>query len=82
MLVQRRRRWANISPALGQRLVFAHLYHTKRWREMNGDRLTTAQIDRLRPSKNEALNQCWFDAGPASLTVGQHQPSIGSASRV
>ena len=24
------------------------------------------------PSKHEALNQCWFDAGLASQTVGQH----------
>ena len=30
------------------------------------------------PSKHEALNQCWFDAGPASQTVGQHCTSICS----
>ena len=39
MLAQRRRRWANSSAALGQRLVLARLYDRKRWREMNGDRL-------------------------------------------
>ena len=39
MLGQRRRRWANISPALGQRLVFDRLQDRNRWREMNG-RLT------------------------------------------
>ena len=27
-----------------------------------------------------ALNQCWFDTGPASQTVGQHWTSIGSTS--
>ena len=30
------------------------------------------------PSKHEALNQCWFNVGPASQTVGQQWPSIGS----
>ena len=35
-----------------------------------------------RPSKHEALNQCWFKAGPASQTVGQNWTSIGSTSRV
>ena len=32
------------------------------------------------PSKHEALSQCWFDAGPASQTVGQHWTSIWSTS--
>ena len=32
------------------------------------------------PSKHEALNQCWFDAGPAAQIVGQHWTSIGSMS--
>ena len=34
MVAQRRRRWANISPALVQRPVFDRLYDTMRWREM------------------------------------------------
>ena len=34
------------------------------------------------PSKHEALNQCWFYAGPASQTVGQNWTSIRSTSRV
>ena len=34
------------------------------------------------PSKHEALNQCWFDVGPASPTVKQNWTSIGSTSRV
>ena len=34
------------------------------------------------PNKHETLNQCWVDVGPTSLTVGQHQPNIGSMSRV
>ena len=39
MLGQRRRRWANISPALGdlgQSLVFDRLHDKKRWTEMIG----------------------------------------------
>ena len=32
--------------------------------------------------KHEALNQCWFYAGPASQTVGRNWTSIGSTSRV
>ena len=34
------------------------------------------------PGKHEPLNQCWADVGPASQMLGQHQPSIGSMSRV
>ena len=34
------------------------------------------------PSKHEALNQCWFYAGPLSQTVGQNWICIGSTSRV
>ena len=36
MVGQRRRRWANINPALGQRLMFARLLDIKQWREING----------------------------------------------
>ena len=36
MFGQRRRRWANISLALDQHLVFDHLQDRERWREMNG----------------------------------------------
>ena len=36
ILAQRRRQWANISPALGQCLVFDRLHNRKRWTEMNG----------------------------------------------
>ena len=32
--------------------------------------------------KHETLNQCWADVGPASQTLGQQQPSIGSMSCV
>ena len=34
------------------------------------------------PSKQETLNQCWFNVGPESETMGQHYISIGSTSRV
>ena len=30
------------------------------------------------PSKQDKLSQCWFKFGPASRTVGQHYPDIGS----
>ena len=30
----------------------------------------------------ERLNQCWFNAGPASQTMMQHSPGIVSTSRV
>ena len=32
------------------------------------------------PSKHEALNQCWFDAGPVAQTVSQHWSSIWATS--
>ena len=85
MLAQRRRRRANISPALGQGLVFDRLYDTKRWREMNQKQMNQKQTPstedsqhRPRPSKHKALNQCCFDAGSKSQTVDQ----LESASRV
>ena len=31
---------------------------------------------------NETLKHCWFDVGPASQTLGQHQCNIVSTSRV
>ena len=34
------------------------------------------------PSKHDTLNHCWFDVGPASATLGQHQTNIGSTYRV
>ena len=46
MLAQCRRRWANISPALGQRLVFDHLLDRKRWIEMNGTLTDTDSTER------------------------------------
>ena len=36
MLAQRPRRWAYISPALGQHLMFDRLHDRKHWTEMNG----------------------------------------------
>ena len=43
-----------------------------------------AILDQLNaaPSKHEALNQCWFDAGPASQTVGQHWVNVVFAGSV
>ena len=28
--------------------------------------------EELSPSKHPTLNQCWFNVGPASQTMGQH----------
>ena len=36
MLGLRRKWWAKIRPALGQRIVFDRRYDTNRWTEMNG----------------------------------------------
>ena len=38
------------------------------------------ELSRGTSSKPETLNQCWFNVGPASKTVGQHQTNIGSTS--
>ena len=43
---------------------------------------TNTSIVQMLYSKHEALNQCWFDAGPASQTVGQHWTRICSTSCV
>ena len=32
-------------------------------------------------SKHETLTRCWFDAGPPSATLEQHQTNIGSTRR-
>ena len=45
MLGQRRRRRENISPALGQRLVFDRLHNGNPWREMNGRLTAQHKID-------------------------------------
>ena len=47
MLGQRRRRWANISSTLGQRIVFDRLHDNvrKRWREMNGRQIQTERTE-------------------------------------
>ena len=34
------------------------------------------------PCKHEMLNLCWFDVGPPSATLDQHQTNTGSTSRV
>ena len=31
--------------------------------------------------KHETMTQCWFDVGPSSTTLAQHQTNIGSTSR-
>ena len=34
-------------------------------------------VTRVYHSKHKTLNQCWFNVGPASQTMGQHSPIIG-----
>ena len=85
-----------VCPAVS--IVQAEAAHTRRWPNaglMLVNRLRRWGLYSLRtvsttrpacywtqPSKHEALNQCWFDAGPAWQTVGQHWNSIGSTSSV
>ena len=70
MLAHRRRRWANFSPALGQRAAFV-------------GKVTMNNFVK-QPSKHEKLNQHWVYVGPASQTMGLHwpNPETGSTSRV
>ena len=41
----------------------------------------TSKLDRPQANKRQ-LNHCWFDVGPTSQTVAQHQTNIGSTSPV
>ena len=59
---QHRRRWPNIYHTLG-RCRFVNAASNKHYQ-------TSCYL--TQPSKHEALNQCWFDAGPASQMVSQH----------
>ena len=45
-------------------------------------RMNIPKVSQNSPSKRETLNQCWFNVGPSSTTLGQHQIKIGSASPV
>ena len=67
MLAHRQRRWANIKPTLGQRLVFAHNHVCSCTMEaVFTDSATNT------PSKDEKLNQCRVDVGPLSMNLAQH----------
>ena len=61
---QHRRRWPHIKQKLGQCRLV----------------IAASGIKQYQPSKHEALNQCWFDPGEGSQTVGQHWASIWSTS--
>ena len=54
MVGQHRRRWATISPALGQRLVFDRLQDRKCWREVNEQ----TETDRADRGKAICLHLC------------------------
>ena len=84
---QRHRRRATINSAFVQSIEGYYIQHemglltTVEWiLACTGDAGPT--FTDPQPSKHEALNQCWFYAGPASQTVGQNWPSIGSTSFV
>ena len=94
---QRHRLRANINPAFVQSIVGYYSHHevgllTKvEWILASNVRLAQHLTDigsvsactaRPHPSKHEALNQCWFYAGPAWQTLGQNWTSIESTSRV
>ena len=88
MLAHRLRRWPNIETALGECPVYAgYTYFSSK----SSNWCLSCKINPMfyhfiirLPSKHETLNQCncWVDVRPTSKTVGQHQPSIGSMSRV
>ena len=68
---QHQRRWPPIQQTLGRcRFVLA----------TSSMHYQTRVLLDAAPGKHEALNQCWFDAKPASQTVGQHSTSIESTS--
>ena len=88
------RRWPSIEPALGEHLTS----NTHRDRDpgiqKQGRHITPGSNSNSlcsphnyvnvvvhRPATRD-LNQCWVDVGPASKTVGQHQPNVGSIYRV
>ena len=84
MLAQRRRRWTNISPALGQRFVFAGwllpppsrpptlspALHLPPHPLRSGEGEVTQQNQHQKwpPSKHETSTQCWSNVGPALKT--------------
>ena len=82
MLDHRLRRWSVMKPTMAERLVSLGndwMYHTPcyKWRTI----LMWSPQPAL-PSKTVTLNQCCFNVGPTSKTVGQHWKNIGSISRV
>ena len=88
---QRHRRRANINPALVQSIVTVppvcmHPQHEVLIRTecllASKCFVFTGLNAASSPSKHEALNQCWFDAGPALQTVGQHWVNVVFAGSV
>ena len=75
MLAHRLRRWPNFETALGECPVFAGgkiLDHRRRrWASVNptsGQRLIFAWHI-IQPTKHNTVKQCWFNVGPASVTL-------------
>ena len=63
MLGQCGRWWANIEPPPGESIVFVVLS-------------TGRSVVSGLPRKATHANQCWFNVGPASWTLGQHKPAL------
>ena len=88
LMGQRRWRRYSIESALNQRLVFPEktfvdpiLYLTLSqrlwlWANIRPKQLVSDSY----PRKHETLNRCWAYVGPASKTLVQHRPNIGSTS--
>ena len=75
MLDQRWRRYTNIDPALGQRLMFVK--HNLLLTTLRAVRATSLYIEQQIAAgregtgiKCEAFKQCWFDVGTATQSVG------------
>ena len=70
MVGQRRGRLANISPALGQLLLFDCLHDTKLWRGINGRQIHSIEDSQhgLRQTERTRVNQHI----PTSLWEGRH----------
>ena len=74
------------------RVIFTHLKlwvavarHNFKWVKILIAKNCTSRVESKNvesANQHEALSHCWFDAGPPSTTLAQHQSNSGSTSRV
>ena len=64
--------------------IYDHLYRsTSPERKLTQlDLFSPHQTDAVIPCKQKTFTRCWFDVGPPSTTLGQHQNDIESKSLV